>query len=515
MESDKRHPFLNGLSKHRGAPPTVIVIFGASGDLTARKLIPAIYNLGVDNLLPSQFFFIGVGRKPIENKQFQEIARTSVKSFSRRDIVDDVWPRIEANIQYHAGGYDDPKSYLDLKEKILKIEESSDRKLQLLFYISTPPNVFEPILENLGASGLANHNANSPIESKVIIEKPFGKDLESAKALNQTITRNFNEKQVYRIDHYLGKETVQDLLVQRFSNAIFEPIWNRNYVNCVQITVAESLGVGTRGGYYDQSGALRDMIQNHTMQLLALVAMEPPVSLDPESIRDEKVKLLKAIQPLDLNPDNGDVVRAQYTEGLINGERVPGYMQSEGIPETSTTETYAALRLSINNWRWKGIPFYMRSGKSMSTRVSEIAIQFKRPPGILFSDDQRFDLAPNTMVLKIQPDEGVTIVMNSKVPGLETRTQPVKMDFRYATTFGSNTPEAYERLILDSMVGDSTLFIRGDETEASWKLITPILEYWKKCGKRGVEEYVAGSWGPLAAEQLLWANKNEWRRSGL
>lgn len=515
MESESRHPFLKGLSKHRGAPPTVLVIFGASGDLTARKLIPAIYNLGVDNLLPPEFYFIGVGRKPISNEDFQKIARDSVSKFSRRDIQEDVWLRIESNIQYHAGSYDDSESYKDLKSKILEIEKQAGRKLQLQFYISTPPNVFEPILENLGASGLASHNLDTPIESKVIIEKPFGKDLETARGLNQTITRNFREHQVYRIDHYLGKETVQDLLVQRFSNAIFEPIWNRNYVNCVQITVAESLGVGSRGGYYDQSGALRDMIQNHTMQLLALVAMEPPVSLDPESIRDEKVKLLKAIQPLNLDHENGDVVRARYTEGLINGERVQGYMQEEGIPETSNTETYAALRLSINNWRWKGVPFYLRSGKRMSTRVSEIAIQFKRPPGILFSDDNRFDLAPNTMVLRIQPDEGVTLVMNSKVPGLETRTQPVKMDFRYATTFGSNTPEAYERLILDSMTGDSTLFIRGDETEASWKLVTPILEYWEKCGQRGVEEYVAGSWGPLAADQLLWKNKHEWRRTGL
>jgi glucose-6-phosphate 1-dehydrogenase len=515
MESQNRHPFLKGLSKHRGAPPTVLIIFGASGDLTARKLIPAIYNLGVDNLLPPEFYFIGVGRKPIPNDEFRKIATHSVAKFSRRELSDDSWGRIESHIQYHSGAYDDAESYKELKEKILLIEKEAGRKLQLLFYISTPPNVFEPILENLGGSGLAMHNEGTPIESKVIIEKPFGKDLNSARALNQTITRNFNEKQVYRIDHYLGKETVQDLLVQRFSNAIFEPIWNRNYVNCVQITVAESLGVGTRGGYYDQSGALRDMIQNHTMQLLALVAMEPPVSLDPESIRDEKVKLLKAIQPLDLNPEEGDVVRAQYTEGLIDGERVPGYMQEKDIPATSTTETYAALRLSINNWRWKGVPFYLRSGKRMSTRVSEIAIQFKRPPGILFSEDNRLDLAPNTMVLRIQPDEGVTLVMNSKVPGLETRTQPVKMDFRYSTTFGSNTPEAYERLILDSMVGDSTLFIRGDETEASWKLVTPILEYWKSCGNFGVEKYVAGSWGPLAADRLLWANKHEWRRTGL
>jgi len=282
----------------------------------------------------------------------------------------------------------------------------------------------------------------------------------------------------------------------------------------VQITVAESLGVGTRGGYYDTSGALRDMIQNHTMQLVALTAMEPPVSLDPESIRDEKVKVLKGIQPLSLDADSGDVVRARYDSGLVDGQPVKSYKEEEGIPDESSTETYAALRLSINNWRWKGVPFYIRSGKRMARRASEIAIQFKRPPGILFSEGNKFDVAANTMVISIQPDEGVTLVMNSKIPGLETRTQPVKMHFRYATTFGSNTPEAYERLILDAMVGDSTLFIRGDETEASWKLVTPILDHWKESGETGLSSYAAGSWGPREAEQLVAANGHEWRRSG-
>ena len=347
-----------------------------------------------------------------------------------------------------------------------------------------------------------------------MVEKPFGKDLESARALNITINQHFEESQIYRIDHYLGKETVQDLLVQRFANSIFEPLWNRNFVECVQITVSEELGVGSRGGYYDQSGALRDMIQNHTMQLLSLTAMEPPVSLDPESIRDEKVKLLKAIQPLELGSKNTDVVRARYTEGLVGGKKVPGYMEEQGIPDDSSTETYAALRLSINNWRWEGVPFYLRSGKRMARRVSEIAIQFKTPPGILFSSSNVFDLAPNTMVIQIQPDEGVSLVMNSKIPGLETRTQPVRMNFRYKTTYGSNTPEAYERLILDAMIGDSTLFIRGDETEASWKIVTPILDFWKTCGNEGMAEYQSGSWGPLESDQLLWQSNNQWRKPG-
>jgi glucose-6-phosphate 1-dehydrogenase len=511
MADSQRHPFLHGLSKHRGAPPTVVVIFGASGDLTARKLIPAVYNLGVDNLLPTDFHLVGYGRKEIPDDEFRTLAADAIKEFSRRELDDEVWGRIAGNTTYVAGGYDDPEAFVRLADHIAKIERQVGRDVQALFYISTPPSVFAPILRNLGASGLAGKHLGQPHHAKVIIEKPFGRDLASARELNGTIRSVFEEHQVYRIDHYLGKETVQDLLVQRFSNAIFEPLWNRNFIDSVQITVAEEVGVGTRGGYYEQSGALRDMIQNHTMQLLALTAMEPPVSLDAESIRDEKVKLLKAIQPLRLGPD-GDVARAQYAAGMIGGKPAQGYLEEEGIAAESKAETYAALRLSINNWRWQGVPFYLRSGKRMARRVSEIAINFKRPPGTLFAESEKFNLAGNTLAFQIQPDEGLSLILNAKIPGLETRTQPVKMNFRYATTFGSNTPEAYERLVLDAMIGDGTLFIRGDEAETSWKLCTPLLESWSDAGRKGMDSYPAGSWGPASADALLAKNQHHWRQ---
>lgn len=512
MPDPQRHPFLHGLSKHRGAPPTVVVIFGASGDLTARKLIPAVYNLGFDNLLPADFYLVGYGRKPIPDDEFRTLAADAIKEFSRRELNEDAWGRIAAHTSYVAGGYDEQAAFERLAGHIDAIEKKLGRDVQRLFYISTPPSVFAPIIVNLGASGLAARHRGTPHHSKVIIEKPFGKDLGSARELNATLRSVFDEHQVYRIDHYLGKETVQDLLVQRFANAIFEPLWNRNFIDSVQITVAEDVGVGTRGGYYEQSGALRDMIQNHTMQLLALTAMEPPGSLHAEAIRDEKVKVLKAIQPLTIGPA-GDVARAQYAAGMIGGKAVAGYVEEEGIAPQSNTETYAALRLSINNWRWQGVPFYLRSGKRLARRVSEIAINFRRPPGTLFAGETaRFDLAANTLSFQIQPDEGLSLILNTKVPGLETRTQPVKMSFRYATTFGSNTAEAYERLVLDAMIGDGTLFIRGDEAEASWQLYTPVLDYWRSVGRTGMDSYVAGSWGPASADTVLAARGHAWRQ---
>jgi glucose-6-phosphate 1-dehydrogenase len=497
-------------SGKRSIPPTVMVIFGASGDLTARKLVPALFNLSLDHLLPENFFLIGYGRKHVSDDDFRSGLKKSLSAYSRRPVNKDIWDKLEPGVSFHTGAYDDPSSFEELKLKIEKIEEMVGGPIQCMFYLSTPPSGFLPILENLGNSGLARLHKNTPSASKVIIEKPFGRDLHSARELNQIINRRFSESQVFRIDHYLGKETVQSLLVQRFANSIFEPVWNRNYVSSVQITVSEDLGVGSRAGYYDRSGAMRDMIQNHVMQLLALTTMEPPSSLDPEAIRDEKVKALQAIKPLKLNDPHAEVVRGVYTEGLVGGEKAIGYQNENGVSSTSYTETYAGLCLQLDNWRWKGVPFYIRSGKRLARKVSEIVVQFTRPPAILFGHDSRQPLSPNLLTIRIQPDEGVGLSLNSKTPGLETKLQPVNLSFGYETTFGSNTPEAYERLILDALAGDGTLFIRGDEAENSWALLTPVLEYWQSMGNQGLEKYAAGSWGPLAADKLLLQRGHEW-----
>lgn len=487
--------------------PTVMIIFGASGDLMSRKLIPAIYNLKLDNLLPRSFHLIGFGRKKLSESVFKDELKSAIKNHSRRNFDSSVWKEIADYTYYNNGDYETIDGFYDLSKKVNQVKEKLGSKVQVVFYLSTPPSVFGSIIKYLGTVGLAHE-----YDSKIVIEKPFGRDLESALALNKKISEVFDEKQVYRIDHYLGKETVQDLLLQRFANTIFEPIWNRRYIECVQLTLAEEIGVGTRGGYYDKSGALRDMVQNHMMQLLSLVAMETPVSFDPQSIRDEKVKLLRAIKPINRDPREGDAVRARYKEGYVDGKQPTlGYLQEEGIAPSSTIETYTALRLKIDNWRWKGVPFYLRSGKRLAHRVSEIAIQFKRPPDILFPDDGPFRISSNELVMRIQPKEHLTLLINSKRPGLETFTQPVKMNYDYADTFDTNPPEAYERLILDALIGDSTLFIRNDEAEASWKIFSPLLEFWQEAGADGLEHYTAHSWGPEAAKRLVQENGHEWR----
>ncbi len=510
MEAATRNPLATGLDKAILPQPCVLVILGAAGDLTRRKLLPAVYNLALDGFLPPGFAVMGFARGDLNDAAFRDVARKGIEKYSRRPIEERAWPDFESSLFYTRGSFDDDGAYHELRRRIEEVEASRGIRGNRIFYLSVPPSAIENCVTRLHAAGLVE-NREAGV-ARVIVEKPIGRDLDSARQINDAVSKVFEERQIFRIDHYLGKETVQDLLVQRFANAIFEPLWNRNFIDSVQITVAEEVGVGSRGGYYEQSGCLRDMIQNHTMQLLALTAMEPPGSLDPEAIRDEKVKVLKAIQPLTIGPA-GDVARAQYSAGMLAGKPAKGYLEEEGIAPQSGTETYAALRLSINNWRWQGVPFYLRSGKRMARRVSEIAINFRRPPNTLFAGETaRFDLAANTLSFQIQPDEGLSLILNTKVPGLETRTQPVKMSFRYATTFGSNTAEAYERLVLDAMIGDGTLFIRGDEAEASWKLYTPVLDYWRSVGREGMDAYPAGSWGPPSAEALLAKQNHCWRQ---
>jgi glucose-6-phosphate 1-dehydrogenase len=508
------HPFLQGLSKHRGAPPTVVVIFGASGDLTARKLIPAIYNLSYDNLLPADFHLVGYGRKAIPDEEFRTMAAAAIKDFSRRELDADVWARVAANTTYVSGGYDEKVGFDRLAAHIKEIEKAVGSEVQSLFYISTPPSVFGPIIQNLGASGLGGMYLGSPRHSKVIIEKPFGRDLDSARALNAELRSVFEEGQVYRIDHYLGKETVQDLLVQRFANAIFEPLWNRNYIDSVQITVAEDQGVGTRSGLLraERVPARHDP-EPHDAAARAHGDGAPGLLRGRGAAR-RKGQGAQGDRADRARCPSADTARAQYAAGMTGGKKRAGLPQEKGIAPQSATETFAALRLSINNWRWQGVPFYLRSRQAHARRVTEIAVQLKCPARHHFRGARRTlpDLAPNTLSFQIQPDEGLSLVLNAKIPGLETHTQPVKMNFRYATTFGSNTPEAYERLVLDAMIGDGTLFIRGDEAETSWRLYTPVLDFWRDQGRDGLDTYPAGSWGPPGAEALLARDDNVWRQ---
>jgi len=479
----------------------ILCIFGASGDLTRRKLIPALYNLYLQDLLPDQFAVVGAGRKPYSDDIFREQMLLALKSHSTSPTGHSE-EKTEAFIQklfYTSLDTSDPGSYEDLKQKLEKMAEDTGTKGNLIFYLATPPSLYTPIAHSLAKQELTSDNGGW---KRIIVEKPFGYDLDTSKELNIQFRKVFNEEQIYRIDHYLGKETVQNIMVTRFSNGIFEPIWNRNFVSHVEITASESLGVGDRGGYYDGSGALRDMLQNHILQLVALVAMEPPVWADSVSIRNEMVKVLDSIRPLNTEAIEQDVIRGQYTASNVRGEALTGYREETGVNPDSRTETYAGLKFYIDNWRWKDVPFFARTGKRLPTRVTELVVHFQGTPHHIFSHGDESS-ANNQLIIRIQPDEGLLLKFGMKVPGAGYDVQNVNMDFHYSSLSEVYLPAAYERLLLDCMLGDSTLYARGDAVESAWRFVDPILNYWKQNPDKSLYGYPAGTWGPQEADDLF------------
>ena len=505
------NPLREGLSTQQAPEPCALVIFGATGDLTHRKLVPALYNLAHEGQLPQSFAIVGFARRPKTHDQFRAELRDAVAQFSRfQPINPAVWDALAQAIFYHQSEFADAKGYKTLDEFLRKLDTERGTAGNRLFYLATSPTEFIGIIEQLGVNGLARMDRAHGSPPRIIVEKPFGRSLPTAQELNHKLANVFRERQVFRIDHYLGKETVQNIVALRFGNEIFEPIWNQKYIDHVQITVAESLGVEDRGGYYDKSGALRDMVQNHLMQLLTLVAMEPPTVLEGETIHDEKVKVLRALRPI--APDHAQqfTVRGQYARGSMAGKPVPGYREEKNVAPDSRTETFVALKLFIDNWRWAGVPFYLRHGKRLPKGVAEIAIQFKAPPAVLFAAESPVPLQPNVLVLRIQPDEGIAIRMNAKVPGNTVNLQPVKMDFRYGGSFGARSPEAYERLLHDVILGDSTLFTRRDEVERSWQIIDAIIDGWN--ASPAPFPYESGTWGPAEADEFIQRDGREWRR---
>ena len=490
-----------------------IVIFGASGDLTARKLIPALYHLHKEKQMPPDFRIVGFARREKTDATWREELRHALDEFSRTKPVDEqVWKDFSAHISYCPGDLTDAAAYKLLEQRLSSFGSGPLRQ-NLLFYLATMPSQFGPAVEQLHQAGLIhkpNGAGNGAGWQRIVVEKPFGHDLESAHQLNRELTRYAAEQQVFRIDHYLGKETVQNILMFRFSNAIFERLWNRDSIDHVQITVSEELGVGQRGGYYEEAGALRDMVQNHLLQVLSLIAMEPPVSLDAESIRDEKVKLLKSIRSMKPEDVARQVVRGQYFAGNIDGELRSGYRQEPKVKPDSNTETYVALKLLVDNWRWSGVPFYLRTGKSLPVSASEVRIQFRPTPHVLFAAECGQNLDANALALRLQPDEGIYLRFNGKVPGTSLEVRPVRMHFSYDAEFGAYTPEAYERLLLEAMAGDATLFIRRDEVETAWQIVDSIRKTWTAKALTNREFYSAGTWGPVAADDLLAQAGHAW-----
>ena len=503
------NPLADELSSARRAPPCAMVIFGATGDLTHRKLVPALLGLSQDGLLPPSFTVIGLARRPKSDDEWRqellEQARTHARSTNN---VDEAFSRLADAMFYHQSTFEDVKGYERLAQRLAECDKQRGTKGNRLFYLATPPSAYSTILQNLSKSGLAREQPNA--FTRIVIEKPFGHDLPTARALNDQVNSVFRESQVYRIDHYLGKETVQNIMVMRFANLIFEPLWNEKYVDHVQITVAEDDGIGGRGAYFEEAGIIRDMIQNHLMQLLTLVGMEPPVSLAADAVRDEKVKVLRAIRSFRPDEVPHATVRGQYVRAFVGGKEVPGFREEEEVAAESRTETYATVRLEVNNWRWARTPFFLRAGKRLPRRVTEIAIVFKRPPQNLFDQSNSRPLESNALLLRIQPDEGVSMRFGSKVPGPDIRIRDVRMDFRYGAAFGGRSADAYERLLLDAMLGDSTLFARRDEVEEAWRITDSIVAGWKGHNLDPLP-YAAGSWGPEAAGELLGSGR-EWRK---
>ena len=493
----------------RPGDPCVMVIFGAAGDLTRRKLIPALYNLASEQLLSREFAVVGLSRNPMNTEQFREKVSQDIKQYATGPVDSDLWEWFVRRMHYLPGTFDDPNVYGRLKDTLLKVDKDHSTHGNYFFYLATSPNYFASIVENLGKNGLVSEENHQ--WRRVIIEKPFGHDLDTAQALNKQVRKVLDEKQIYRIDHYLGKETVQNILAFRFANGIFEPIWNRRYIDHIQISVAETVGVEQRGSYYDQAGALRDMVPNHIMQLISLTSMEPPISFQADAVRDEQAKILHAIQPLSSEEVLLKTVRGQYGEGIVAGQRLPAYRAEPDVPPDSRTETFVAMKLQIDNWRWADVPFYLRTGKALPVRNTHIVIQFRRAPFVLFRDTPVENLMPNQLVLHIQPEEGISLRFAAKTPGSVMRLGTVDMNFEYADYFGVTPSTGYERLLHDCMIGDATLFQRADMVEAGWAVVDPVLDVWKALPPRNFPNYAAGSWGPKEADDLMERDGRRWR----
>jgi glucose-6-phosphate 1-dehydrogenase len=510
-----QNPLRRGLIEEHTGDACAVVIFGASGDLTRRKLMPALYNLAVSRSLPSGFAVVGVARRDKPNNQFQAEMKEGVSQFSRRKPIDPaLWGDFERGISYVRGSFDDAETYVKLRAHLEQLDNERGTRKNRLFYLAVPPADFGTIVKNLREAGLVSEVAAERSEgpwTRAVIEKPFGHDLASSRVLNDTIATAFDESQVFRIDHYLGKETVQNLLVFRFANSLFEPLWTREHVDHVQITVAEEIGVEGRGKFYEQTGVTKDIVENHLMQLLCLTAMEPPISLSADAVRDEKVKVLRSLRPMEPSLVQDNVVRGQYQRGFVKGEEVPGYREEPDVAKDSRIETFVAMRCFVDNWRWGGVPFYVRAGKRLQRRVTEIAIQFKRVPHTLFRAPDG-GISPNVLAMRIQPDEGIALRFTTKEPGNATILRDVAMDFRYGAAFGSNTPEAYERLLLDAMRGDATLFTRRDEVEEQWAFMDNVFDAWRELASAPPPFYAAGTWGPDQADDLIARDGRRWRK---